>query len=273
MNKKFIIRRAICAVLAIVMVVVCMPFSAFASDDSPTFSSDAANSLMKNTVPSGYDKTTNPYGYGVDKPFAMVEQSELLYFETYTGHTAGKIADVGTADSLKSFVSKNNTASNGSLTSMDVSALNNFALVQSTAFDPTGSGRRDHVAYVGLNRSDKNVYVFVYNAVSGNLCSSEVVGEMNWAFDSDGDVTISGYNSNRFINITAGDFDNDGNDTLIIYVANSKKTPSTRLHGLDYEAEKYEIGCYLKEYDFADNNPKLLPMITSFGVFFAGGGV
>ncbi len=258
MNKNFIIRRAICAVLAIVMVVVCMPFSAFASDDSPTFSSDAANSLMKNTVPSGYDKTTNPYGYGVDKPFAMVEQSELMYLETYTNHTAGKIADVGTTSDLQSFVSKNNTASNGSLTSMDVSALNNFVLVQSTAFDPTGSGRRDHVAYVGLNRSDKNVYIFVYDAVSGNLCTSEVVGEMTWAFDSDGDVVIHGYNSNRYINIVAGDFDNDDKDTLIVYVANSKKTTSTRLHGLDYESEKYEVGCYLKEYDFADNKLTML---------------
>ena len=258
MNKKFIIRRAICALLAIVIVVACMPFSAFASNDSPTFSSDAANSLMKNTVPSGYDKTTNPYGYGVDKPFAMVEQSELMYLETYTNHTAGKMADVGTASSLQSFVSKNNTASNGSLTSMDVSALKNFVLVQSAAFDPNGSGRRDHVAYVGLNRSDKKVYAFVYDAVSGNLCSSEVVGEMNWAFDSDGDVTISGYNSNRFINVTAGDFNNDGKDTLIIYVANSKKTPSTKLHGLDYESEKYEVGCYLKEYDFADNKLNML---------------
>lgn len=60
MNKKFIIRRAVCAALALVMIVACLPLSAFsASSDSPTFSSDAANSLMKNTVPAGYDKTTN----------------------------------------------------------------------------------------------------------------------------------------------------------------------------------------------------------------------
>ncbi len=104
-----------------------------------------------------------------------------------------------------------------------------------------------------FDRIKAEEFISLYDAVSGNLCSSEVVGEMNWAFDSDGDVTISGYNSNRFINVTAGDFDNDGKDTLIIYVANSKKTPSTRLHGLDYESEKYEVGCYLKEYDFADN--------------------
>lgn len=45
MNKKFIIRRAVCAALALVMIVACLPLSAFAEDgsDSPTFSSDAAN--------------------------------------------------------------------------------------------------------------------------------------------------------------------------------------------------------------------------------------
>ena len=67
MNKKFIFRRAISAVLAVAMIAASLPFSSFAEDgsDSPTFSSDAANSLMKNTVPAGYDKTTNPYGYDV----------------------------------------------------------------------------------------------------------------------------------------------------------------------------------------------------------------
>ena len=120
MNKKFIIRRAVCAALALVMIVACLPLSAFsASSDSPTFSSDAANSLMKNTVPAGYDKTTNPYGYDVDRPFAMVEQSELLYLETYTNHITGKIADVGTASDLYNFVYSKRTASNSSLPNMN----------------------------------------------------------------------------------------------------------------------------------------------------------
>ena len=146
MNKKFIIRRAVCAALALVMIVACLPLSAFAaSSDSPTFSSDAANSLMKNTVPAGYDKTTNPYGYDVDRPFAMVEQNELIYFETYTGRTTGKIADVGTANSLQSFISNSNTASDSSLPNVDISAFSNYAYMQSVAFDPYGTGRRDHI--------------------------------------------------------------------------------------------------------------------------------
>lgn len=52
--------------------------------------------LMKNTKPTGFDDTTNPYGYNVGRPFAMVEKNELLYFETYGNSATGKIADVGT---------------------------------------------------------------------------------------------------------------------------------------------------------------------------------
>lgn len=93
MNKKFIFRRAISAVLAVAMIAASLPFSSFAEDgsDSPTFSSDAANSLMKNTVPAGYDKTTNPYGYDVDHPFAMVEQNELFYLQTTASWSTEKL--------------------------------------------------------------------------------------------------------------------------------------------------------------------------------------
>lgn len=253
MNKKFIIRRAVCAVLALVMIVACLPFSSFAEDgsDSPTFSSDAANSLMKNTVPAGYDKTTNPYGYGVDHAFAMVEQNELLYFESYSGHRAGKIADVGTGNDLYNFVYNNNTASNGSLTGMDVNALDGYVMVQSASFDPDGTGRNDHVVYVGLNIWDKKVHALVYDARSGELCGSEVVGEMNWAFDNKGTLQINGLDSNAYIDVVAGDFDNDGKDTLIIYVANSKKTLG-RITDLDDDSANLRTGCFIKEYEYAD---------------------
>lgn len=258
MNKKFIIRRAVCAALALVMIVACLPLSAFsASSDSPTFSSDAANSLMKNTVPAGYDKTTNPYGYDVDRPFAMVEQSELLYLETYTNHITGKIADVGTASDLYNFVYSKRTASNSSLPNMNFVDLSNCVLIQSASFDPDGTGRNDHAAYVGLNRRDKNVYLFVYDARDGKLCSSEVVGEMNWAFDSDGDLQIHGYDSNKYIDIVAGDFDNDGKDTLIIYVANSKKE-IRRITDLDYYSANMMAGCFIKEYEYADGELTML---------------
>lgn len=227
MNKKFIIRRAVCAALALVMIVACLPLSAFAaSSDSPTFSSDAANSLMKNTVPAGYDKTTNPYGYDVDRPFAMVEQNELLYFESYSGHRAGKIADVGTANSLQSFISNSNTASDGSLPDLSLSSsIQQLSFIQSVAFDPTGSGRKDYVVYVGVHRTRKQVHAILSNTVTGKQCGTYIINfPLDWIADSDGDFQVNGYETNALLDVVAGDFDNDGKETVIVYVPGTKKS-------------------------------------------------
>lgn len=251
MNKKFIFRRAISAVLAVAMIAASLPFSSFAEDgsDSPTFSSDAANSLMKNTVPAGYDKTTNPYGYDVDRPFAMVEQNELIYFETYTGRTTGKIADVGTANSLQSFISNNNTASDSSLPNVDISAFSNYAYMQAVAFDPYGTGRRDHIVYVGLNRGDRKVYAHVYDAVNNRFVGSQVVGEMEWIYDNKGNLVVENYYSNNLITVAAGDFDNDGKDTIIVYVPNSS-TSIGKIFDVNNSERNNNLGCFIKEYSF-----------------------
>ena len=264
MNKKFIIRRAVCAALALVMIVACLPLSAFAaSSDSPTFSSDAANSLMKNTVPAGYDKTTNPYGYDVDRPFAMVEQNELIYFETYTGRTTGKIADVGTANSLQSFISNSNTASDSSLPNVDISAFSNYAYMQSVAFDPYGTGRRDHIVYVGLNRGDRKVYAHVYDAVNNSFVGSQVVGEMEWIYDNKGKLVVENYYSNNLITVAAGDFDNDGKDTIIVYVPNSS-TSIGKIYDVNNSESNNNLGCFIKEYSF-DNGTLTMRSNTENG--------
>lgn len=65
MKKKSIFERGIAIMLSVVMLAACFPLSTFAEEatsfGSPQFSSDAANALMKDTKPTGFDKTTNPY--------------------------------------------------------------------------------------------------------------------------------------------------------------------------------------------------------------------
>lgn len=256
MNKKFIIRRAVCAALALVMIVTCLPLSAFAaSSDSPTFSSDAANSLMKNTVPAGYDKTTNPYGYDVDRPFAMVEQNELFYLQTTASSVNGKIADVGTAESLLSFISNNNTASDGSLPDLSLSSsIQQLSFIQSVAFDPTGSGRKDYVVYVGVHRTRKQVYAILSNTVTGKQCGTYIINfPLDWIADSDGDFQVNGYETNALLDVVAGDFDNDGKETVIVYVPGTKKS-ATRVT-TDLYQDINNVGSLLWElrYD-ADGN-------------------
>ncbi len=257
MNKKFIFRRAISVVLAVAMIAASLPFSSFAEDgsDSPTFSSDAANSLMKNTVPAGYDKTTNPYGYDVDRPFAMVEQNELFYLQTTASSVNGKIADVGTAESLLSFISNNNTASDGSLPDLSLSSsIQQLSFIQSVAFDPTGSGRKDYVVYVGVHRTRKQVYAILSNTVTGKQCGTYIINfPLDWIADSDGDFQVNGYETNALLDVVAGDFDNDGKETVIVYVPGTKKS-ATRVT-TDLYQDINNVGSLLWElrYD-ADGN-------------------
>ena len=71
-------------------------------------------------------------------PLQWLKKNELLYFETYDKSATGKIADVGTPESLKNFISKKGTASDASLPNMDISALRMYyAFVQSVSFDPS----------------------------------------------------------------------------------------------------------------------------------------
>lgn len=85
MYKKLILKRSLCALLSVIIIAACLPLSVFAADPSePQFSSDAANTLMKNTKPAGFDNTTNPYGYDVGRPFAMVEKTNCFILR----HTA-----------------------------------------------------------------------------------------------------------------------------------------------------------------------------------------
>ena len=256
MYKKLILKRSLCALLSVIIIAACLPLSVFAADPSePQFSSDAANTLMKNTKPAGFDNTTNPYGYDVGRPFAMVEKNELLYFETYGESATGKIADVGTPESLKNFISKKGTASDASLPNMDISALwKYYAFVQSVSFDPFGSGRRDHVAYVGLDKSDKQVYLHIYDTRTGEYKGKQWVGEMNWMFDKQGLIRALNLETNAYLNITAGDFDGDGKDTLIIYVPHTKLS-TTLTQTFDYGPY---VGCFLYEYSFTGKNSFVL---------------
>ena len=256
MYKKLILKRSLCALLSVIIIAACLPMSVFAADPSePQFSSDAANTLMKNTKPAGFDNTTNPYGYNVGRPFAMVEKNELLYFETYGESATGKIADVGTPESLKNFISKKGTASDASLPNMDIRALlKYYAFVQSVSFDPFGSGRRDHVAYVGLDKSDQQVYLHIYDTRTGEYKGKQWVGEMTWMFDKSGLIRALNYETNAYLNITAGDFDGDGKDTLIIYVPHTKRT-TTLTQTFDYSPY---VGCFLYEYSFTGKNSFVL---------------
>lgn len=115
---------------------------------------------LENVQPSGYTTTTNPYGYDIGEPFLMVEQNELMYLNAWDNRVRqASYFSMGSESALKTFAT-NKSGSSGTFSNP------NYKLMQAVSFDPTGSGRRDHVAFVGVGQ-DKKGYMWVIDTTKG----------------------------------------------------------------------------------------------------------
>lgn len=153
----------------------------------------------------------DPYGYGKGVPFLLSEQNERFYMHNYYGSSTVKIKDTlkskssNTGRVLDSFLKSSDGAANDAVKQLNFS--------KAVAFDPTGSGRKDHVAVVGVNPS-KELTLFFYNTRDNVWSYGFSLGKMSWVSDKSWY-----YMMGEFISITAGDYDGDHKDTVVVYGA------------------------------------------------------
>jgi hypothetical protein len=181
------------------------------------------NKILNPTAPSGYDanSTEDPYMKGKDHPFLLSEQDEALFYTQYNGDNRGSVTQsVGdtfkkgtvsdtkcTGQPLKVNGDNYNSASSIS------GGPQGMAYVTAVSFDPTGSGRRDHVAYVGYNVDTQMIETWVMDAKAGSYSTPTALTEKitnKW-------IQLNQYTYGAFFSITAGDYDGDGKDTYIVY--------------------------------------------------------
>ncbi|MGI6545940.1 MAG: collagen-like triple helix repeat-containing protein [Fastidiosipilaceae bacterium] len=165
---------------------------------------------------------SNPYGKTVEQPFLFVEQNELLLFSSYDiGKKDGRQWTtyydkfLGEGHQMNLAVSKTDDGYNGEKSFESggaYSSMDGYAYIEAVAFDPNGSGRKDHVAYVGYK--NKSIDCWVLNTVTNKLSAAyPVAGAQNW-LDS---AKAKQFEVGNWFAITAGDYDGDGKDTLVIY--------------------------------------------------------
>ena len=189
---------------------------------------DVYNALMSmaDNPPSDWASTKDPYGYGLDNMFFMNSQQELLLYQ-YNGHADKTIESY---DTLK--------AQNEDLYPLDGVKPRSYAIpkdhtlsyAKTVAFDPTGSGRKDHIAVIGVYSSKfgdpdtpPHIYVYVMNK-DGKLSSMKDLGKATWMCN---DSTLNNdnmwdFNSTNFMDITAGDYDGDGKESLVVWACCGK---------------------------------------------------
>ena len=204
---------------------------------------DASNeSIMNPSEPTGYDAEDekNPYGAANEDPFLLFRQSELfaLYGEDLSAdsvkavNAAAKTAIYDTHNGtnaenvLGEYWNAKSTIKYGDLLGKDNLFLSQCSYIQAVSFDPTKSGRNDHIAFIGICKKDDSsetqAWVWVFDIKNNRISTPFSMGNMSWMQEtddaSDENMTLA-YQAQNFISITAGDFNNDGYDTVVAFAS------------------------------------------------------
>lgn len=107
----------------------------------------------------GY-KEVDPYGYGVGEKFYLNTENELIFFDTlyesnvevYENLKTSPLSDI--SNSLNKEL-RNQLLKDSKVTNDYGNPASSLNYVQMVSFDPTKSGRKDHLAVIGVNDSKK----------------------------------------------------------------------------------------------------------------------
>ena len=158
--------------------------------------------------------TNNP-----NTPFMLSTQNELALFAADNSSTTLYQMDNFDLEQTKlesnglrwvNGINVANAESSNSLTSDNAVAIfKELYFPQSIAFDRDGNGRNDYIATVG--RYNNYVMLVIQNAAGGSYTTIQIEaatwmnGQADWLMDN-------------YFAITAGDYDGDGKDSIIVYV-------------------------------------------------------
>jgi hypothetical protein len=190
-------KRILSVLLTVCMVLTMMPALGKTTEVSAEDEKFSRILNVATTIPNGYNEsdTSNPYMKVKDRSFLLNKQDELLLYTQWDdgGTTRGTVQqnimdtyytynkEKGTTstvpkdtDSYKesnSVAAYTNPSTEGTTTSTD---LNNMAYVTGIAFDPNGTGHKDHVAYVGLDTKSRNKETPTYAIVTWVLDTTTI---------------------------------------------------------------------------------------------------
>ncbi|MBQ4467344.1 MAG: fibronectin type III domain-containing protein [Firmicutes bacterium] len=237
-NKEISIRRCLfCLLLSFAMVVSLVPSTAsmaFAdttpgTGTEPTDEEQIQEMLeLDKEAPSELATSQNEV-YGVDNeiikdgkpntntPFLLSEQSELAllyrdngknYFYQFDNFNMGYTKIINNTAWVNG-INVSNAKSYTQLTDTQTEAYDTMKSVQSIGFDRDGSGRKTHTASIGFSGS--NVLLVIQNAATGGDLKIINVGAAAGAAEAPETL------SDNYLAITAGDYDKDGKDSVVVY--------------------------------------------------------
>ena len=210
-------KRLTAGLMTVVMLLSLLPVTAIGAEAAESSEFD---SILNMGQPSEFDPkgTENPYGYGVDQPFLMNEMSELGIYGINDNGNYNSFLWYDDWDGEKDTIPNNFGTSqvNGSFDNYaQYPEMKKLAFVEMIAFDPTGSGRKDHIAYIGYQHEDDTFYLVVQDAADSSKYEEYALpGTASW-LEKDGNPR--NWRGGNYVAITAGDYDGDGKESLVVF--------------------------------------------------------
>lgn len=232
-------KRILSAILTLVMIIGLVPVSVSAITiekfednnnftiipfvDPPTTGKDIFETFKANTEVELGDGVSTPMG---SRPVTLYEASEVFTWSSrdwaVLGHTGFHDIEQDYTDEKGTYFKESNQRANLS------SQLDDLLYANGVAFDPTGCGRRNYVAILGFhntgNKSTSGIYLYVINGDTNKVVGKKAVetSDLWWLINDKGELQLDNVDGKNFFQITAGDYDNDGKDSLIIYYGQPK---------------------------------------------------
>lgn len=196
-----LIKRIVASALSLIMVIALFPKTvAFAAETVNPDNTTSSNTLMQldGQTPVGFDADTtlHPYGNAKERDFLMAEESELYLMQSWDcQYLPDKTKSANSMQYYDTFKDITGTSIGGNLLDIESTAKyastgtnypNPYSYMETVAFDPTGTGRRDHIAFVcyrgdnQLGVESRGIYVWVMNTVSGKSSTSKKLAQANW---------------------------------------------------------------------------------------------
>ncbi len=227
MKKRVIgILLAICTLLGMIPSIALSAetiIERFVDPVDPSIGGNDILKMLEQAAPAVPDGLLTPYGTG--SSITLLEKSELY---THIPGEGAKIEYKGlSSNQLQAGLPRTGPAAD-------------LMFTQAVAFDPTGCGRKNHIAVLGFYPIADNLAtrgaaaVYIYNMDTNTLVKSYTKIESSWinfAWDS-----LDTVDANNYFSITAGDYNGDGRDSLVFYCGHIMLYPS-----LGYAAGLYEV--------------------------------
>ena len=194
--------------------------------------------MLSSPAPDGYDPAdpSNPYMKLPEQVFSLSTMNELYLYESRnkdsnifcSAYTFDNCSTEYTVSNGNYWLkSPNLTNSSPTDRSSSVGKLKDYRLsyVQAVGFDPTGSGKKDHIAFIGYSNYNSggwkyHTYVLVQNLRTDEMYSYQL-DDFSWAKTVvNNEEPLPYYLGSAYYAIAAGDFDNNGKETLVVSCPN-----------------------------------------------------